>query len=222
MKHQIVRNTLFLFPENSPKKEMPFPWHIINNRQLVSHDGKRIEDIANHGIGKKSSGTLIRAIHPVPKSTQGFHLEMEVQDNGDTKEFLIGFLRQDSKLKIDGLSGWFNDTIGYKLYNRNGSQFHHEPLDDKGILTEKLKSGDVVGACMKRMRIDGKAKMVCYFTKNGMKLKKVLHLEDGEYFPIVGMHTPNVAISLNLGETEFVSNFASMILNSCYCFYINI
>jgi hypothetical protein len=178
---------------------------------LVSQDGTRFVDVANHDRVKSSSGTLIRAVDPVPISAQGFHLEMEVNHEGDTKEFLIGFLRQDSKLKITGLSGWYKETIGYKLYNSNGSQFHHEPLEDKGILTEKLMSGDIVGCCLKKMRIDGKATMVCFFTKNGIKWKKALFLEDGEYFPLVGMHTPNVAIRLNLGETEFCSNFASMI-----------
>ena len=81
----------------------------------------------------------------------------------------------------------------------------------KGIRTEKLMSGDIMGCCMMNMRIDSKAKMVYFFTKNSIKLKKGLHLQDGEYFLLVGMHTPYVAIRLNLGETEFRSNFASVI-----------
>ena len=151
---------------------------------------------------------MVRSNQPIPKSTKStpIHFEVKVDKEGSRRKFLIGIIKNDYKYKIDGLAGWHNNSLTYNVNDKLGFQFHNETIKGKGLIKEKLKKGDRIGCCVKHVSVgDEKTpKVLCYFIKNGTQLMSVLTLDDGEYFPVIGIDSPGAVVIPTMDATEFI------------------
>ena len=157
---------------------------------------------------------MVLSNQPIPKSSKStpVHFEIKVDKEGDKKIFLIGLIENNYRYKIDGLSGWNNNTVTYHVNDRFGYQFHNESIKGKAIIQEKLMTGDRVRCCVKRVLVgdENTPKVFLYFIKNGKHLKSVLTLDDGEYFPIIGIDSPGAVVIPTPDETELIPNNEGM------------
>ena len=63
---------------------------------------------------------------------------------------------------------------------------------------------------MKKQMIDNHQYIFVNFFKNGKKLKASRYVDEGEYYPTIGMGSPGAKVTSNLGETDFVYKIEGM------------
>ena len=60
---------------------------------------------------------------------------------------------------------------------------------------------------MKKVVVDNIQYYLIRFVKNGKTLMPIRYLEEGEYYPTIGMGSPGAKVTTNLGETDFTFTF---------------
>ena len=152
---------------------------------------------------------MIRTIESISPSATQYYFEFTVNEQGETGEIGIGLTRNAPETRNGGMPGWDDGTIGY--HGDDGGIYHNSGRKETDC--ETFGSGDTVGCALNRIYIDNASFLFCYFTKNGKKLNPVKYLEDGDYYPTIGMGSAGTVVTANLGENDFLYNSQGIFIN---------
>ena len=193
------------------EQNMEHPWIIVNQQHTIKYDGHQIEDAPTSNKRRIGKGTLIRAAQPISKYSCQHYFEFTVVKEGENNEFLIGMLKQEKQFEVDGIAGWYDDAIGIHKTNEFGYSFQFDKTKLDSTMKMKLKLNDTIGCLFKRTVKKAKTKLTCHFVKNRIMLKKpAFTLDEGIYFPIIGINSPGAIIIPNVGEREFKFDLEGM------------
>ena len=107
------------------------------------------------------------------------------------------------------MPGWDKGTIGY---HGDGGVILHNYDEESGFAfdCETYGKGDTVGCMMKKLMIESHEYIFVNFSKNGKNLKASRYVDEGEYYPTIGMGSAGAKVTSNLGETDFVYRIEGM------------
>ena len=160
---------------------------------LISLDNHCITHSGDYGEGLRS---MIRTTKPLDPKHQIYYFEITVLEPGQA--IGIGLTKSSVKSRTDEMPGWYNNSIGY--HSDDGGIFHNR--GSKVAEVNTYSAGDTVGCCLKQIMTGQNTRRVCFFTLNGQKLGRPISLDDGDFFPTIGLKG-RAAVETNLGYKEF-------------------
>ena len=134
---------------------------------------------------------------------------MKVLKTGENGRIGIGLTKYSVKSRNGDMPGWSGQSIGY--HGDDGGIFHN--AGNAVTSAETFTTGDTVGCLITRTRIAEKNIQMCSFTKNGKRLQPIRYLEEGEFFPTIGMGSNGALVEANLGEKEFLFDVQGIIIS---------
>ena len=137
---------------------------------------------------------------PIPRDAKQFYFEVTIDNQGDDGAISIGLVKSDAKHPNGRMVGWDAGTIGY--HGDDGGIYHNSESSQNTCAT--YTSVDTVGCFMKRVIVDGIRYTIVHFTKNGEKLKPVRYIEDGEYYPAIGMGSIGAKVQSKMCEVDYL------------------
>ena len=139
---------------------------------------------------------------PIPQELRKYYFEVRINDQGQNASIGIGLTKMNQQCKNGRMPGWDEGSLGY--HADDGGIYHNQ--EGKQETCETYTSQDVVGCMMTRMNIDDMPYIIVYFTKNGRKLQPVRCLQEGDYYPAIGMGSVGAKVTANLDEHNFLYN----------------
>ena len=175
-------------------------WSMDGKGDYITYNGTTIEcKQADEG---EDNHSIIFTNKPIPKRVEKFYFELKVEDEGENGLIGIGLVNADAKHPNERMPGWDNGTVGY--HGDDGGIFQNAGWSHT---CESYSKGDTVGCMFERVLIDGYQIQLVSFTKNGTKLTPNRYLEDGEYYPAIGMGSAGAKVTSNLGEMDYIYKF---------------
>ena len=160
------------------------------NFHCISHSGKEGE--------KKHS--MIRTTKPIDPKSAMYYFEMTVLQPGDGGENGIGLTKSNVKSRNGEFPGWYDDSIGY--HGDDGGIYHNGGSNIAS--SDPYSTGDTAGCCLKQIMIGHEMYRLLFFTLNGHKVGPTRVLDDGDFFPTIGLGDAGAEVDTNLGHKAFV------------------
>ncbi|RIB10102.1 concanavalin A-like lectin/glucanase domain-containing protein [Gigaspora rosea] len=168
--------------------DLPTVWNLDDKSTYLSvySSGLRVNYEGSGFAG------AIRANHPIPPQCKLFYFEVDIIDDGKSKNIVIGFCEKSFDLNGKAL-GWHDGSWGYHGYNgkfyccsTNGSPYG-----------PSFSTGDTIGCCLNFKN------NTVFYTKNGINLGIAFRNLKGTLYPCVGLHRQGQAIEVNFGSRKF-------------------
>ena len=179
---------------------------------LISLTGHSIKHL---GKGGENNDSMIRTTKPIDLKIEIFYFEMTVRQPGDGGAIAIGLTKSNVKSRNGELPGWSDDSIGY--HGDDGGIFHNS--GSSVASSDPYSTGDTVGCGLKNIMIGQEMYRLCFFTLNGQKVAHVRILDDGDFFPTVGLADAGAEVDTNFGHNAFVYDLEG--ITTYYLLYID-
>ncbi|GAA5975303.1 hypothetical protein JCM5350_006421 [Sporobolomyces pararoseus] len=168
----------------------------------------------------------VRANKPVPSETGVYYFEVEILNKGVSGYIGIGLSHRS--VSLSRLPGW--ESLSYGYHADDGRAFCCQGTGEPFGPT--FTTGDVVGCGVdwtdaggergKRER-DGSKKGKekskekgsgrVFYTKNGQFLGYAFSNLSGDLYPTIGLRTPNESVRVNFGQSPFIFDVESLLLD---------
>ena len=180
-------------------------WSLEDKGENISCDGLTIKY-----IGSGDSESMIFTTNPVPKDVQRYYFEATIHEQGKNGSIGIGLVKADRRNRNGRMPGWDISTVGY--HGDDGGIFQNSGRPQ--MTSETFGKGDVVGCLFTRLCFYGFPFLRVNFIKNGIKLKVTRWLEDGDYYPAIGIASSGAIITTNMGGQSFIYNLIGNIIRT--------
>ena len=187
-------------------------WSSEDKGDLISFNGHYIKHL---GKDEEIMASMIRTTNPIDFRIEMYYFEMTVRQPGNEGIIGIGLTKRNVKSRNGEFPGWYDDSIGY--HGDNGGIFHNDGGDCE-VASKPYTTGDTVGCCLKKVMMGQEMYRLCFFTLNGHKVGTAKVLEDGDFFPTIGLAEAGAEVDTNLGQKAFVFDLEGM--ESHYLYHI--
>ena len=179
-------------------------WSMHDKGDHILYNGNILE--CTRAMEGEDNHSMVFTNQPIPKNVEFFYFEITVEDEGENGLIGIGLAKTSAKYQNGRMPGWDKGTIGY--HGDDGGIFHND--EEPQFVCETYGKGDTVGCMMKKLMIDNHQYIFVNFFKNGKNLKASRYVDEGEYYPTIGMGSAGAKVTSNLGETDFVYKIEGM------------
>ena len=179
-------------------------WSMHDKGDHILYNGKIME--CTRAMEGEDNFSTIFTNQPIPKHVEHFYFEVTVEDEGMDGYIGVGLAKASAKYQNGRMPGWDKGTIGY--HGDDGGIYHNDGSEQ--LKCDTYGKGDTVGCMMKKRMIDNYEYIFVNFFKNGKNLKASRYVDEGEYYPTIGMGSAGAKVTSNLGETDFVYKIEGM------------
>ena len=180
-------------------------WSMHDKGDHILYNGNILE--CTRAMAEEDKHSMVFTNQPIPKNVENFYFEITVEDEGENGSIGVGLAKATAKYQNGHMPGWNQGTIGY--HGDDGGIYHND--GSLQLTCETYGKGDTVGCMMKKRMIDNHQYIFVNFFKNGKKLDMASrYVDEGEYYPTIGMGSAGAKVTSNLGETDFVYKIEGM------------
>ena len=172
-------------------------WSMCDKGDHILYNGNILE--CTRAMEGEDNHSMIFTDQPIPKHIENFYFEVTIEDDGEHGWIGVGLAKASAKYHNGHMPGWDKGTIGY--HGDDGGIYHN--CGSLQLTCETYGKGDTVGCMMKKEMIDNYQYTFVNFFKNGKNLMVNRYVEEGEYYPTIGMGSAGAKVTSNLGETDF-------------------